>query len=252
MSTLSVLLIINNEEKQLEDCLKSVSFANQLIIVLDKCIDNSERIAKRFTKEIYSGSWEIEGDRRNFGISKCTCDWILEVDADERVPNNLKKEILKTIKSSNDSWHLIPVNNVIGKRVITYGWGAYIGKSSYAGLFKNNTKIWGKQRVHPKVKLIGSKGKTLKNGINHFYCKSIEDLFKKLDSYATARAMDMLDEKNQESLIRNLRRIFSRFWKSYFLRKGYKENKIGLIIGIVAALYPLIAYLKLKLMLKND
>ena len=64
--------------------------------------------------------------------------------------------------------------------------------------------------------------------------------------------MDMLDEKNQESLIRNLRRIFSRFWKSYFLRKGYKENKIGLIIGIVAALYPLIAYLKLKLMLKND
>ena len=70
MSTLSVLLIINNEEKQLEDCLKSVSFANQLIIVLDKCIDNSERIAKRFTKEIYSGSWEIEGDRRNFGISK--------------------------------------------------------------------------------------------------------------------------------------------------------------------------------------
>ena len=96
MSTLSVLLIINNEEKQLEDCLKSVSFANQLIVVLDKCIDNSERIAKRFTKEIYSGSWEIEGDRRNFGISKCTCDWILEVDADERIPNNLK-EILKPL-----------------------------------------------------------------------------------------------------------------------------------------------------------
>ena len=54
MSTLSVLLIINNEEKQLEDCLKVFHFANQLIIVLDKCIDNSERIAKRFTKEIYS------------------------------------------------------------------------------------------------------------------------------------------------------------------------------------------------------
>ena len=51
MSTLSVLLIINNEEKQLEDCLKSVSFANQLIIVLDKCIDSSERIAKRFTRK---------------------------------------------------------------------------------------------------------------------------------------------------------------------------------------------------------
>ncbi len=207
---------------------------------------------KKFYCENENCIMTIEGERRNFGISKCKCDWILEIDADERIPFNLQKEILKTIKFSKDSWHLIPVNNFIGKKVIRYGWGAYIGKSSYAGLFKKNTKIWGKQRVHPKVKLIGSKGKTLNNGINHFYCESIEDLFKKLDSYATARAMDMLYENNQETLLRNVRRIFSRFWKSYFLRKGYKENKIGLIIGIVAALYPLIAFLKLKLMLKND
>ena len=66
---------------------------------------------------------------------------------------------------------------------------------------KTTVKYGEKQRVHPKVKLIGSKGKTLKNGINHFYCKSIEDLFKKLDSYATARAMDMLDEKIRKVLL---------------------------------------------------
>ena len=63
--------------------------------------------------------------------------------------------------------------------------------------------------------------------------------------------MDMLDEKNQESLIRNLRRFFSRFWKSYVLRKGYKENKIGLIIGIVAALYPFDCILKIKTNVKK-
>ena len=123
----------------------------------------------------------------------------MEVDADERIPNNLKKEILKTIKSSNDSWHLIPVNNFIGKRVIRYGWGLILENLLMLDFLKTTVK-YGENRVHPKVKLIGSKVKP-KNGINHFYCKSIEDLFKKLDSYATARAMDMLDEKIRKVLL---------------------------------------------------
>ena len=69
MTTLSVLIVIKNEEKQIEECLSSVNFADEIIVILDKCTDNSERIVKRFTKNIYIGNWNLEGERRNFGLS---------------------------------------------------------------------------------------------------------------------------------------------------------------------------------------
>ena len=74
MNTLSILLVVHNEESQLEDCLKTVSFADEIVVILDKCTDNSEKIVKKFKSKIFKGSWDIEGDRRNFGISKCSSD----------------------------------------------------------------------------------------------------------------------------------------------------------------------------------
>ena len=121
MTTLSVLIVIKNEEKQIEECLSSVNFADEIIVILDKCTDNSERIVKRFTKNIYIGNWNLEGERRNFGLSKCTKDWVLEIDADERVPDALKKEIDKTIKNSKCDWHKIMVKNFLGKKNLAQG-----------------------------------------------------------------------------------------------------------------------------------
>jgi glycosyltransferase involved in cell wall biosynthesis len=241
---LSVLLVVKNEEKQLAKCLRTIMFADEVVVILDKSSDNSEKIAKKFTDRIYSGSWDIEGDRRNFGLGKCKGKWIFEIDADERVSNNLQSEIIDVVKTSRFDWHPINVNNYLGDDVVKFGWGAYFGKSSYAGLFKKGIKIWGRQRVHPKITLTGRRGESLKNKLDHYYCKNISDLFKKLDSYSSAKALDMRENKIKETMFRNVRRIFSRFWKCYFLRKGYKEKKIGLIIAIVASL---ISYLKYKI-----
>ena len=108
------------------------------------------------------------------------------------------------------------------------------------------------QRVHPEISLKGKKGKTLEKKILHYYCKSVFDLFEKLNSYSSARAKDLRDFKNNESLIKNLRRIFSRFWKCYIIRKGFKEKELGLVIAIIAGLYPILSYLKYKLEYEND
>ena len=95
MVNLSALIVVNNEEKQLQECLQTVKFANEIVVILDKCTDKSKKIAKKFSNKIYEGSWDIEGERRNFGIQKCKGKWILEIDADERVPNDLKKRNFK-------------------------------------------------------------------------------------------------------------------------------------------------------------
>lgn len=252
MINLSVLIIVHNEEKQLKACLETVKFADEIVVILDKCSDKSKLIAKKYTDKIYEGSWDIEGKRRNYGIKKCNGKWIFEIDADERVPKDLKKEIINVVKKSKNDWHQVDVKNFLGEKIIRFGWGCYIGKSSYVGLFRKKSKIWGMQRVHPKIFLKGKRGKKLEKKLIHFYCKSIYDLFEKLNSYSTARAKDLQDNDNDESFIRNFRRIFSRFWKCYILRKGYKEKEIGLAIAISAGLYPILSYLKYKTETEND
>ena len=246
MVKISALVVVHNEENQINSCLESLVFADELVVILDSCTDGSKDIIKKFTTKYYLGDWPIEGDRRNFGINKCSNDWILEIDADERVSNELKEEILNVINESKYDWHQIEVNNFIKNKLVKYGWGAYFGKSAYAGLFKRGVKVWGRQRVHPQINLSGKRGKNLKNRLTHYYCSDISDLLKKLDSYSNARALDLKHENSNESLSKNIRRIFSRFWKCFFLRKGFKEGKFGFLIAIVAGLYPLISYLKFK------
>ena len=252
MINLSVLIIVHNEEKQLKACLETVKFADEIVVILDRCTDKSKLIAKKYTDKIYEGSWDIEGKRRNYGIKKCNGKWIFEIDADERVPKDLKKEIINVVKKSKNDWHQVDVKNFFGEKIIKFGWGCYIGKSSYVGLFRKKSKTWGMQRVHPKIFLKGKRGEKLEKKLIHFYCKSIYDLFEKLNSYSTAKAKDLQDNDNDESFIRNFRRIFSRFWKCYILRKGYKEKEIGLAIAISAGLYPILSYLKYKTETEND
>ncbi len=246
MKKISALIVVHNEEFQIDKCLRTLDFCDEIVVILDKCTDNSLSIVKKFTNRYFTGNWVIEGERRNFGIEKCTSDWILEVDADERVSLELKSEILNTIKTSKFDWHQIPVENYIDNKLVKFGWGAYFGKTAYAGLFKKGYKQWGFQRVHPKIKLRGKRGFDLKNSLVHYYCKNISDLLKKLDSYSSARAIDLKNEKKKENLFKNFRRIFSRFWKCFFLRKGYKEGKTGFMIAIIASIYPLISYLKYR------
>ena len=243
---ISALVVVHNEEKQLHDCLKRLNFADEIVVVLDNCTDGSKRIAKRLSTKQIEGSWELEGLRRNKGISNCSGNWILEVDADERVGKKLASEILEKIHNTTNDWFLIPVDNYIGNRLIKYGWGGSFGKSSYPGLFRKGHKIWGKERVHPKLKFKGKRGQELINPIRHNFDRNISGLIRKLDSYSSARALDLRDSKNLGTFIGNFRRIFSRFLKCYFFRKGYREGSYGLLIALLAALYPILSYLKAK------
>ena len=92
-SNISALVIVHNEEKILSECLEKLQFSNEIVVVLDKCSDNSKKVAYQYTNSIFEGSWEYEGDRRNFGIKKCKSSWIIEIDADEHISKNLADEI---------------------------------------------------------------------------------------------------------------------------------------------------------------
>ena len=95
---LSALIIAKNEEDKIKNTLDSLSFADEIVIILDRSTDQTRQKSNDYTKKIYEGSWISEGKRRNYGISKCSSEWILEVDADEVINKNLRFEnmIVKT------------------------------------------------------------------------------------------------------------------------------------------------------------
>ena len=244
---LSALVIARNEEHQLADCLSCLRFADEVVVVLDRCDDASPEIARQFTERVIEGAWEREGERRNAGIAACRGDWVLEIDADERVGPELAAEIAAVIARSPADWHLIRVDNYIGGRLVRWGWGASFGRSAHAGLFRRGNKRWGEGRVHPAIALSGSQGPTLGAPLAHHVDRNISEMLNRLDRYTSARARDLRDSGDIGSLAHNLRRIVSRFWKCYVVRRGYREGEWGFLIALCAALYPILSYLKAQL-----
>lgn len=245
--SLSALVVAHNEEARLAECLACLAFADEVVVVLDRCEDRSAEIARRLTDRVLEGAWEREGGRRNAGIAFCRGEWVLEIDADERVGAALAEEIAAIVATSTADWHLIPVDNYVGDRLIRFGWGASFGRSAHAGLFRRGAKQWGGQRVHPAVSLAGVQGRMLAARLDHRVDRDISDMLRRLDRYTTLRAQDLRESGDIGSFAGNLRRIFSRFWKCYVGRRGYREGHWGFLIALCAALYPMLSYLKARL-----
>ena len=247
MTQLSALVVVHDEERQLAECLARLDFADEIVVVLDRCIDRSRDIALGFTDRLVEGAWEREGPRRHAGIDACRGEWILEIDADERVTPELAAELRATVAASPASWHLVPVDNYIGDHLVRWGWGASFGRSAHAALFRKGCKEWGAQRVHPTVALAGTQGARLQSPIVHYVDRDISEMLRRLDRYTTAHAQDLRDSGDIGSFRGNLRRIASRFWKCYVGRRGYREGPYGFLIALCAALYPIVSYLKARL-----
>jgi len=243
---LSALVVAHNEEHQLAACLATLAFADEIVVVLDRCTDDSAGIAAAHGCRNLAGAWPIEGDRRNAGIEACRGRWVLEVDADERVPEELAREIRAAIATASPGHFLVPFDNYVGDRLVRYGWGGSWGVSSAPRLFTKGAKRWGRQRIHPSLELHGEP-RRLKARMIHHVDANISDMIRRLDRYTTAHAADLRDSGDIGSLPGNLRRVVSRFLKCYWRRQGYREGAWGFLIALFAALYPLLSHLKARL-----
>ncbi|MDX9690672.1 MAG: glycosyltransferase family 2 protein [Proteobacteria bacterium] len=253
---LSALCVVHNEARRLDDCLRGLSFVDQIVVVLDRCTDESKAIVLKYGAKIVEGAWPIEGPRRQAGQKACDGRWIFEIDADERVPEPLAAEIAMIIKArdtigSGPDWWRIPFDNYIGDHLVRYGWGAQFGVGAKAILYRKGIKSWENQRVHPKVKMDGLCGGTLENRMDHLVDENISDMLLRLDRYTTLRAQDLIEDGDIGTQRKNIARIFGRFYKCYLLRKGYREGILGFIIAICAGLYPILSYAK-ALEIKNS
>jgi glycosyltransferase involved in cell wall biosynthesis len=241
---LSALVVARNEERQLAACLQSLRFADEIVVLLDRTTDRSGEIARGLGARVAEGAWPLEGERRTAGVAACRGDWVIEVDADERATPGLAAEVRRVIAATpGDAYFLIPIANHIGGRLIRYGWGAYNGAAMRAALYRPGGKVWGKGRVHPPVSYTGER-RTLEHPIDHFVDRDLSDMFRRLNSYSDAAAADAIDKGQTPTFRAAFRRLFSRGWKSYVARRGYREGAYGVALALFSALYPMFTYLK--------
>lgn len=243
MAKLTIALCIRNEAENLPACLESAAFADEIVVLLDRSTDESEAIARAAGAKVVAGAWEIESDRRNAAIAAAEGPFILELDADERIEPALASEIRAALAAPTADIFEIPFANHIGGRLIRWGWGAYNGTQAKKCLFRKGSKIWGRGRVHPAIAFTGTQAR-LATPVTHYVYQDIAAIFAKLNRYSDLRGQDIAESGQAGSRAAATRRFFTRFWKAYVSRRGYKEGHYGFALGLMAGLFPLLSHLK--------
>jgi glycosyltransferase involved in cell wall biosynthesis len=239
--TLSVAIIAGNEEKKIGDCLESVKWADEIIVVDSESTDRTVEIAKRYTDKVFIRKWEGYAPQKQFAIDQATCDWILSLDADERVSPELKDEILKILESETefDGFYIPRRNFFLGKWIKSCGWYP----NYQLRLFKKGKAKVTQRKVHEKFIVDGKVG-YLRGDIIHFTHMTLKETFAKINEYSSLRA----EEKSKRKKVKGIDFIlypFSSFLSHYILKGGFRDGVYGLMVSLNHAMTNLQTYMKI-------
>jgi glycosyltransferase involved in cell wall biosynthesis len=241
--SLSVILITKNEEANLKDCLESVSFADEIIVVDSQSSDKTQEIARSFGAKLeITSDWPGFGPQKNRALNLATQDWVLSIDADERVTPELKQEILATMASANAAdCYAIPRSSWYCGRFMKHsGWYPdYVDR-----LFKRGSAKFSDHLVHERLLPTGLSGK-LKNHFLHYSYRDFSQVLKKVDVYSSAAAQQAFKQGKKGGLGEALIHGFWAFFRTYVLRRGFLDGKHGLALAISNAATSYYKYLKL-------
>lgn len=238
---LSVVVLTRNEEENIERCLKSASFADEVIVVDDGSTDKTLEIASKFATKIVERKMDVEGTHRNYAYSLAKNKWVLSLDADEEISVRLKEEIIETL--SKDTTHVvfsIPIKTYIGKRWIQHGGWYPAGKDR---LFLKGEFKYEEVGVHPRPIYKGTCGRLTKD-IVHYSYSDFHDFFVSLNNQTTQEAKKWIQDKRKINCPKIFYKMFERFFKSFFLKKGYKDGLLGFMVCYSGSLYQLYTYVK--------
>lgn len=241
--SLSVVISAFNEEKKIEECLSSVSFADEIIIVNNNSSDKTAEIARKYTSKIFDRpNNPMLNINKNFGFSKATGDWILSLDADERITPELTREIIRTlkIKSSKPNGYWISRKNIIfGKWIKSQMWWP----DYQLRLFRRGKGRFAEKHVHEYLKVIGETEK-LKNPMMHLNYTSVDQyLYKMLNIYVPSEVKNRQNEK--VTWVDSIRYPANDFLKTFFFQKGYKDGLHGVVLSLLQAFYMELVFVKL-------
>lgn len=243
MSSLSVIVITKNEERNIEDCLNSVRWAHEIVVVDGGSEDKTMELARKFTSNVYIKPWEGYGASKNFALEQCRGEWILWLDADERVSDELGKEIQAIVNQSAASFAVYEVPRkayFLGKWIKHCGWyPGYVPR-----VFKRGAGRFSENKVHERFEFDGVAGK-LKSDLLHYTDPNIWHYLEKFNRYTTLAADELMEKRIPFRVGQIVIRPVWVFIRMYVLKLGFLDGVHGFILCILSSCYVFTKYAKL-------
>ena len=244
LTTISVVVITKNESRNIQACLESVQWVDECILVDAESSDQTREIAKGINSAVcvFTRPWQGFGSQKNFGIAQASSDWVLILDADERVTPDLQHEIQKLLgqQSVDRVAYRIPRRNFLWGHWIRYG-GMY--PDYQIRLFQKGAACYNDAFIHENLIVNGVIG-TLLNPINHYTERCIEDHFRKMDAYTTLAAKGQWAVLSSVSWYHLLLNPLVTLCKISLLKQGVRDGVAGFINSIFSGMYTFLKYAK--------
>ena len=240
---LSVYVLTYNEEAKIEDCLESVTWADEIVILDSFSTDRTVQICQKYTDRIIQREFCGFGKLRNLAVEQCANQWILSVDADERVTPELREEVRKKLAGDPDAdAYFIPrKTHFLDYRVRHCGWYPDYRQPQ---LFDRSKMKYREQLVHEGFDVDGKTGR-LREHIIQFPFLNLDQFLRKMDRYSSLRAEDMARAGSKFRIWQVLTHPAAMFWRMYFQKLGFLDGKVGLLLSLLYAYYTMIKYAKL-------
>ncbi len=247
---ISAIIITKNEENNISDCLASVSWCDEIIVVDSGSTDNTIELCRKYTDKILiTTDWPGFGIQKNRALEMATSEWVLSIDADERVTQVLRQEIKQTIANCAQSSFRIPRQSSYCGRIIKHsGWSPdYVIR-----LFKRDSASFSNDIVHEKVEISQGKTGTFKSSLQHYPFDSLEQVLEKINLYSSSNALKSYTCKTKSSVFKAVSHGIWAFLNTYILRAGFLDGQEGFILAVSSAEVSYYRYIKLIYLYKKD
>lgn len=242
MQSLSVIIIAKNEAANIGDCLASVAWADQIIVVDSGSRDDTVSIARAMGAEVHlHEDWPGFGPQKNRALGYASHDWVFSIDADERVTPELRNEIVQAIRNSTvDGYYCPRLSQFCGQFIHHSGWYPDL----VLRLFKRGTAKFSDSLVHESVLMTGKTAK-LKSPLLHYSYLSADDVERKVEHYSTAAAQQMFAAGKKSSSLGAALSAGWAFIRTYVVRLGVLDGIAGWNIARMNARTTYLKYRKL-------
>ncbi len=246
---LSVVLITRNEAHRIRDCLESVAFADQIVVVDSGSDDATVGICREFTDRVHVTDWPGFGPQKNRALDLAEGDWVLSLDADERVSDALREEILAATASPGDCVaYRVPRRTNYCGRWLRHG-GCWPDR--VLRLFRRGCARFSDDLVHERVLAEGRVG-TLRTPLLHYSMPGFEEVLHKLNTYTTLSARMHYARGRRGSLAKAVLHGLTSFLRAYVFRGGFLDGGAGFMWAVCSAEGSYYRYLKLMLLAERE
>jgi glycosyltransferase involved in cell wall biosynthesis len=243
MNRLSVILITKNEEKNLPRALKSVAWADEIVVVDSCSVDRTVAIAGEHGAHVHQIAWQGFGLAKQTAVGHATGDWLLSIDADEEVTSELGHEIRSVIEQNGDvSGYYIPRRtNFLGRWIYHCGWYP----DPVLRLFRRSAGKFDDALVHERVLLDGKTGQ-LKSELLHYSYPDLELYFEKFNRYTTLGAEKAWRDGKRATWVHIVVKPPFAFLKHFVSKRGFLDGLEGFILSALSATSVMVKYAKLR------